>query len=130
MFFKIVVIVNFPIFTGKHLCWSLQAYNFIKKRLHRFFLKNLRKFKNKFFQRTTRVAVYVLAIVQRRAVVIYASFRSNHSPAGIYLLKANIRNARTSCEIYSNLTMKTPERRHWLRSGIFIVNVEHISHLF
>ena len=25
--------------------------------------------------------------------------------------------------------MKTPER-HWRRSGVFIVNVEHISHLF
>ena len=27
------------------------------------------------------------------------------------------------------LTIKTPERRHWLPSGIFIVNFEHISHL-
>ena len=26
--------------------------------------------------------------------------------------------------------MKTPERRHWRCSGIFIVNVEHILHLF
>ena len=25
--------------------------------------------------------------------------------------------------------MKTPERRHWRRSGVFIVNLEHISHL-
>ena len=24
--------------------------------------------------------------------------------------------------------MKTPERRHWHRSGVFIVNFEHISH--
>ena len=36
------------------------------------------------------------------------------NPAGIYLLKINNRNTRT-CEI----------RR---RSGIFIVNFEHISH--
>ena len=27
------------------------------------------------------------------------------------------------------LTVKIPERRHWPRSGIFIVNFEHISHL-
>ena len=24
----------------------------------------------------------------------------------------------------------TPERRYWRRSGVFIVNFEHISHLF
>ena len=24
---------------------------------------------------------------------------------------------------------KTPDRRHWRRSGVFIVNFEHISHL-
>ena len=27
------------------------------------------------------------------------------------------------------LTVKTLERRHWRRSGVFIVNFEHISHL-
>ena len=31
-------------------------------------------------------------------------------PAGIYLLKVNNRNTRTSCEICSKLTIKTPER--------------------
>ena len=29
----------------------------------------------------------------------------------------------------SKLTIKTPERRQWLGSGVFIVNFEHISHL-
>ena len=28
------------------------------------------------------------------------------------------------------LTIKTPERRQWRRSGVFIVNFEHTSHLF
>ena len=37
-------------------------------------------------------------------------------PAGIYLFKVNNRNTRTRC-------------RHWRRSGVFIVNFEHISHL-
>ena len=32
-------------------------------------------------------------------------------PAGIYRLKVNNRNIRTRCEIYSKLTIKTPERR-------------------
>ena len=27
------------------------------------------------------------------------------------------------------VTLKTPERRHWHRSGAFSVNFEHISHL-
>ena len=45
--------------------------------------------------------------------------------AGIYLLKVNNRNTRTRFEICSKLAIKTPERR----SGVFIVNFEHISHL-
>ena len=32
------------------------------------------------------------------------------------------RNTRTRCEIFSELTIKTPKRRHWCRSGVFIVN--------
>ena len=31
-------------------------------------------------------------------------------------------------EICSKLIIKTSERRHWRRSGVFIVNFEHISH--
>ena len=45
---------------------------------------------------------------------------------GIYLLKVNNRSIRTRCEICSKLTIKTSERR---RSGVFIVNFEHISYL-
>ena len=33
-------------------------------------------------------------------------------------------------EICSELTIKTPKKCHWLRSGNFIVNFEHVSHLF
>ena len=50
-------------------------------------------------------------------------------PAGNYMFKVNNRNTRTRCEICSKLTIKTPERRQWRRSGVFIVNFEHISHL-
>ena len=53
----------------------------------------------------------------------------NSNPVGIYLFKVNNRNTRTKCEIYSKLTIKTPERRQWRHSGVFIVNFEHISHL-
>ena len=51
------------------------------------------------------------------------------SPIGIYLLKVNNRNIRTRCEICSKLATKRLERRHWRRSGAFIVNFENISHL-
>ena len=27
------------------------------------------------------------------------------------------------------LTIKTPERHEWRRSGVFIINFEHISHI-
>ena len=46
-----------------------------------------------------------------------------------YLLKVNNRNTRTRCQIHSKLTIKTPERCQWRRSGVFIVNFKHISHL-
>ena len=49
-------------------------------------------------------------------------------PAGIYLLKVNNRNTGIRCEICSKLTVKIPERRHWRRSGIFIINFDHVSH--
>ena len=41
--------------------------------------------------------------------------------------KINNRDTRDRCEIGSKLTVKTPERR---RSGLFIVNFEHVLHLF
>ena len=46
-------------------------------------------------------------------------------PANIYLLKVT----RTRPEICSKLTLRTPERRQWHRICIFIVYLEHISHL-
>ena len=58
-----------------------------------------------------------------------ALFIRKKIPAGIFLFKVNNRNTRTRCEICSKLTINTPERRQWRRSGVFIVNFEHISHL-
>ena len=51
-------------------------------------------------------------------------------PANIYLFKVNNRNTKKRCEFYSKLTIKTPERRQWCRSAVYIVNFEHIPHLF
>ena len=39
-------------------------------------------------------------------------------------------NTRTRCEICLKLTIKTPERRHWRRSGVFIANFELYHTLF
>ena len=43
--------------------------------------------------------------------------------------KQTKKNTRTMCKICSRLTIKTSERRHWRRSGVFIVTFEHISDL-
>ena len=55
--------------------------------------------------------------------------RIKRIPAGIYVLKVSNNNTRTRCEICSKLRIKGPERRHWRRSGVFILNFEHIPHL-
>ena len=39
-------------------------------------------------------------------------------------------NALKRCKIGSKLTIKIPERCLWRRSGVFIINFEHTSHLF
>ena len=62
-------------------------------------------------------------------VVLRCNKIQQHGPAGIYLLKVSTKNTKTGCEICSKLTIKTPERRLWRHSGVFIVNLEHVSHL-
>ena len=52
-----------------------------------------------------------------------------YNPTGIYLLRVNNRNSSSKCETCSKLTIKTPERRQWCRSGVFIVNFGYVSHL-
>ena len=51
-------------------------------------------------------------------------------PKNIYLFKVNNRNTRKRCKICSKLMLKTPKRRHWHCSSVFIDNFEHLSHLF
>ena len=49
----------------------------------------------------------------------------------IYMSKINNWNTRTVYKICPDITIKAPERwRQWGRSGVFIVNSEHISHVF
>ena len=57
------------------------------------------------------------------------SFTSHHIiPNSNYMFKVHYRNTRIRCEICSKLAIKTPERCHLHRSGVFIVNFEHISY--
>ena len=44
------------------------------------------------------------------------------------MFKVNNRNTRTRCEICSNLTIKTPERRQYFTtcSSVSIINFEHV----
>ena len=51
----------------------------------------------------------------------------------MYLFKVNnitLEKDATYIQLAIKLTIKTPERCQWRRSGIFIVNFEHISHIF
>ena len=50
-------------------------------------------------------------------------------PAGIYFFKYSNGSTRSMCDICSKLTIKTPEQRQLLRSDVFIVNFEQMSHI-
>ena len=69
-------------------------------------------------------------IIQERYTQVISFLRWKVFPANIYLFKVRNRNTRKRSEICSVLTIKTPERHQLRRSGVFIVNFEHISHLF
>ena len=45
------------------------------------------------------------------------------------MVKVDNRNTKKRCEICLKLTINTPERRHWPRSGVFIVNL-NIYYIF
>ena len=60
--------------------------------------------------------------------LVFGKFKRKYiSLANIYLLKFSNRNTRKKCELCSKLTIKT--QHHCRRSGVFIVNFEHISQL-
>ena len=75
------------------------------------------------------MAPYVSIVLEYTAIYLNIRQYASKCPAGNYMFKVNNGNTRTRCEICSKLTIKTPERRQWRRSGVFIVNFEHISHL-
>ena len=60
-------------------------------------------------------------------IINITTFYLVNVPAGNYMFKVNNRSTRARCKICPKLTVKTPKRRHWRRSGVLIVNFEHIS---
>ena len=51
-------------------------------------------------------------------------------PANICLIKFANRNKLKKSKIFSQLIIQTTEWREWYRSGVFIVNCEHVWQLF
>ena len=68
-------------------------------------------------------------VIDQNIIAIIIFEHRHPNPAGIYLFRGNNRNTRTRCEICLNLTIKTPEWRHWRLSGVFIVKFELVLHL-
>ena len=62
-------------------------------------------------------------------LVIYLSILCN-CPANIYLFKVNNRNTRKRCEISLKIAINTSESRQRRRSGVLILNFEHLSSIF
>ena len=54
---------------------------------------------------------------------------SGWKEAADLLVQSSNLNTKERWEISPKLTVKTPERRHWRLSGVFIVNFEHISRI-
>ena len=89
------------------------------------FLTDFAHWKRKIFEET--FLDYVSCWIQYG--IIFKD-KSGETPYSIFLFKVNNRNNIKKCEVCSKFTIKTPEQRHWHRSGVFIVNFEYILHLF
>ena len=73
------------------------------------------------------VANAYLVSLKSKLNISLTEFGKIRVSAGIYLFKVNNRNTRIMFEICSKLTIKILERLR--RSGVFIVNLEQISHI-
>ena len=115
------------IFWKKNICHALFSCN------TRFEICPFALLPTKYFQgRTNRI--YICFILKINTSGTNAKFFNDiiswaHNPAGNYVFQVNNRNIKTRREICSKLTIKTPERRYWRRSDVFIANFEDISHL-
>ena len=76
-------------------------------------------------------SIFKLIFIHSKTTIsfIYRAFLEK-IPTAIYCFKVNNGNMKTICKTCSNITMKKLEKRQKRCSGIFIVNFEHISHIF
>ena len=109
--------------------FRLQAPSITRKVVYHYCLPNEKLFFVNLVATAKNDSVLNKKLLQRVSKCIKYQHLARRFPAGIYQLRVNNRNTRTRCEICSNLSIKTPERHQWRRSGIFIVNFQHISHL-
>ena len=110
-----------------HFGESLHDYMITTLQISTYLLYQIR------FQFNTQFFCYRLKILnlEKSSLDILKQFlleinETGRCSAWNYLLKVNKRNTTKRCEIRSKLTIKTPNRR----SRAFVVNFEHISHLF
>ena len=121
---------------NKSFCSSLHTEFSVLKQLYFYHIVSLFSRISKVCNKHTKVYffnTFTVGVWQKNCVqggCNWIILLSGYFPANIYLLKVNNRNTRKRCEICSELTIKSPERRQWRRSDVFIVNFEHISHLF
>ena len=97
-------------FKGEHPRWSAISIKLLATLLKLYFVAD--------------VLLQIFCIFSKRLFII-----THLDPPSNYMFKVNNRNTITRCEICWKLTIKTPEWRQWRRSGVFIVNREHISRL-
>ena len=62
-------------------------------------------------------------------MLLFIFLCDRYNPADIYLLKVKNKNTKAKYKICLKLTIKILERCKLRRSGVFIANLEHISHL-
>ena len=87
-----------------------------------FYIHLKSKQKDSFFQSRASGIIEKVLNLRHSWIVITEHPGSENMLEGQVLLKNTIKRS----EICSKLTIKTPERRYWRRSGVFIVNFEHI----
>ena len=68
-------------------------------------------------------------LLPKQSTSIHQPNVSTNLSASIYLFKVN-NGSRAVFEIGSKLTMKTPQRRLWCLSDVFVVIFEQISEIF
>ena len=111
---------NFRIFRFKILC----SYSVL-------FFVSVFIFKMFFFYSSLYFILQLLIFQPLELLLLQWNFDSIPSHLTFTCSKSIIETPEKGVKyVHSKLTIKTPERGQWRRSGVFTVNFEYISHLF